>query len=119
MDTLDIKSASRPAIRSLVARNGKILQEVALSGGNVQHASLDQQDQVEAMLNGFSEEERQAFYKVYMEELNADAAALNQKAERIMAEVSKKNAQIDMIAKAICTVIAVTVFAYILYRIKS
>ncbi|AVH38084.1 hypothetical protein AL532_17930 [Pseudomonas monteilii] len=82
---------TRAAARQCVKEYGAEISEFSKSGGNIHQKILDQQDELEERLSELSEDERQKFWQMYVEELNASTNHANSE----VAKIEEKNALID------------------------
>jgi DNA-directed RNA polymerase specialized sigma24 family protein len=79
-------TATRQEIRQFVEGESAELRKFAEQGGNPHQMSLDQKDRLEANLAHLTDEEREKFYAIYIEEMNANTA-------QVMADTQKMNQQ--------------------------
>ncbi|MDR2092298.1 MAG: hypothetical protein LBP58_03125 [Azoarcus sp.] len=75
------RQLTRQEIREIVERDAAELLTVADAGGNVHQKSLDQTDAVQALAKTMPDE--QAFMAMYIEELNAHTAQVENKTHQI------------------------------------
>lgn len=83
-------TATRAEIREFVRINSQEMLEFARTGGNAHQKSLDQKDLLEEQLAPLTQEQRDRFYAIYAEELNANS-------EQLLANAQKTNDQAALI----------------------
>lgn len=85
---MEVKEVSRAQVRQYVEKKHAELVRFAQEGGNAHQKSLDQRDELEKSLQGLTDVEKEAFYKVYIEELNACT-------EHSLVEAGQAKAKVD------------------------
>lgn len=80
---MNYATATRAEIRELVRINSEELLEFAKSGGNAHQKQLDQADLIDEEVARLAEDERERFYKIYVEEMNAKSQETLEKASRM------------------------------------
>ncbi|MGP5236866.1 hypothetical protein [Pseudomonas helleri] len=106
---MKITEVTRPAVRRYAQEYSAERLAFSESGGNIHQKILDQQDELEDRLSELSEHERQSFWQMYAEEL--DAATAHMKLET--AKIEAKNALIDSAVGSSGKVIMWSIFVVI------
>lgn len=111
---MEVKEVSRAQVRQYVEKKHAELVRFGLEGGNVHQKSLDQRDELEKILQGLTATEKEAFYSVYVEELNArtEQSLIEAEQAKTQAVASHTSAELvgQLIAGAIFVVIVIAVF---------
>ncbi|WP_288076746.1 hypothetical protein [Pseudomonas sp.] len=83
-------TATRAEIREFVRKKNQELVDFSKAGGNPHQKSLDQKDLLEEQLAPLTDEQRDRFYRIYAEELNANN-------EQMLSDAQKADRQAAMI----------------------
>jgi capsule polysaccharide export protein KpsE/RkpR len=108
-DAMKITEVTRAVVREHAQKYGAERLAFSESGGNIHQKILDQQDELEERLSELSEDERQNFWRMYVEELNASTNHANSE----VAKIEAKNALIDSAVGSSGKVIMWAVFAVV------
>ncbi|MND94067.1 hypothetical protein D3C76_103650 [compost metagenome] len=116
---MDPAIATRAEIRDYVRTKGEILLAFAQEGGNVHQKSLDQQDEVTALIADLSDEEKVRFLNIYTEEVNARAAQLEQDSNKLFADAARVESERNQVGSTIAGVIVVVAVLLILWKLSQ
>lgn len=83
---LELKAKLRPIAREKAAWFSNELDKVAQEKGNIHQARIDLADELDVFAASLPEEQREMFYSLHAEELEANAAEKIQKADDFLAE---------------------------------
>lgn len=104
---LEAKARLRPLAREKAAWFSGEIKKAAASKKNPHQVSIDLNDQIEVFVATLPEEERDIFTLLYIEELNANTAAMSDEADALLAKEAAGKANV---ASAISVIVAVVVF---------
>ena len=81
----------RKSVRSLVEAYTTAMQMALENGENIHQMSLDQKDRIDQFAATLSEEDQVRFFTLYAEEMEAHAAATNDRANALNAQTVERN----------------------------
>lgn len=114
---MESRKVDRSAVRELVRKNMEELIEHAKAGGNAHQKALDQKDFIADMTSRLSPEDRNAFYSVYTEEMNAKSAEVERQADRIVSHAELQGANEENFGKILGGLILIVLLLYGLSRL--
>lgn len=106
---MEVREVSRAQARQYVEKKHAELVRFGLEGGNVHQKSLDQRDELEKSLQGLTATEKEAFYSVYVEELNACTEHSLAEAEQVKGKAGDSDSGVELAVQ----LIALGIFAAI------
>lgn len=107
---ITIEQIDRKSIRTLVVASSAEMQEIAVRGENIFQYSLDLRDQVDAFARTLSEEQKETFYTIYAEELEASTNASNVKTAAIYEQTAQVHLQNAQNASNVATWMSLIIF---------
>lgn len=112
---LNTKIKLRPLAREKAAWFSSELDKVADRKGNIHQASIDLSDELEVFIHSLPDDERDMFRELFTEELEANTAEKNRKAEELLEEAEA----IQTEYKAAGTVVGAVILFFVLLIIFS
>lgn len=110
---LELKAKLRPIAREKAAWFSNELDKVAQGEGNVHRASIDLSDELDEFAASLLDDEREMFYSLYAEELEANTAEINQKADTLFAEAAASEANTQAIGAVVGFVVFIIVLLFV------
>ncbi|WP_440061473.1 hypothetical protein ACTAB0_11485 [Pseudomonas syringae] len=116
---MDPATASRADIREYVRVNGEALLAFAQQGGNVYQLSLDQQDEMDALIANLSEEGKIRFLNLYTEEMNARTSKVNHETAELVSATAKSEVADSQIGSALAAIALLILFIIVISKLSS
>ena len=115
---LELKAKLRPIAREKAAWFSNELDKVAQGKGNIHQARIDLADELDVFAASLPEEQREMFYSLHAEELEANAAEKIQKADDLLAEAEAIQSEYKSAGVVIGGVILFFVLLLVLAKFK-